>query len=169
MATVSPTPPSIGVSRRDAVARKRWYVHLALIVGFVATVVSAIFLSKKYLGHSGTTNHSIIGLIVLAFVLTHLYQRRHTVARLISRLWNRRKSSETQTRMAVSDLILWLLVLNAMISGVADFLVGHTIFLSIPGPNLFQKWHAMSALVLLVYVIVHVIRRRARLRTSRIR
>jgi hypothetical protein len=154
-------------TRRDAVARKRWYVHLALIVGFVATLVSAVFLSKKYLGHSGTTNHSIIGLIVLALVLTHLYQRRHTVARLISKLWKR--SSETRTRMAVSDLILWLFVLNAMISGVADFLVGHTIFLSIPGPNLFQKWHAMSALVLLVYVVVHVIRRRARLRTSRIR
>ena len=71
--------------------------------------------------------------------------------------------------MAVSDLILWLLIVNATASGVADFLVGHTIFLSLPGPGFFHKWHAMSALVLLVYVIVHVIRRRSRLRTSHVR
>jgi len=66
-------------------------------------------------------------------------------------------------------MILWILTLNAMVSGVADFMVGHTIFLSIPGPNILQKWHAMSVLVLLVYVIVHVVRRRKRLWTSHIR
>lgn len=154
--------------RRDSIARSRWAVHLALIITFVAAVVSAIFLSKKYLGHSGTTNHAIIGLIVLAFVLVHLVQRRHTVWRLISRFWVRR-TPETRKRMAVSDLILWLLIVNATASGVADFLVGHTIFLSLPGPGFFHKWHAMSALVLLVYVIVHVIRRRSRLRTSHVR
>jgi len=139
-----------------------------LIVGFLAATLSPIFLSKKYLGHSGTTDHSIIGLIVLAIVLVHLWQRRQTIWRLISRFWGRR-SPGARKRLAVSDLILWLLFLNVMISGIADFIVGHTIFLSIPLPNILQKWHAMGVLVLLVYVIVHVVRRRKRLRTSHVR
>lgn len=155
-------------SRRDSIARSRWTVHLALIVGFVAATISAVFLSKKYFGHSGTTDHAIIGTIVLALVLIHLWQRRRTVGRLISRFWGQR-SPATRKRMAVSDLILWLLFLNATVSGVADFIVGHTIFLSIPLPSQLQKWHATSVLVLLVYVIVHVIRRRSRLRTSHVR
>lgn len=154
--------------RKDSVARRRWAVHFALIIGFIAAATSPIFLSKKYLGHSGTTNHSIIGLIVLALVLAHLWQRRRTVWRLISRFWGQRSPS-VRKRMAVSDTILWLLFLNATVSGIADFVVGHTIFLSIPGPNILQKWHAISVLILLVYVIVHVIRRRTRLRTSHVR
>jgi hypothetical protein len=150
-------------------ARNRWLVHLTLILCFLAAVVSAVFLSRKYLGHSGTTDHSIIGLIVLGLVLVHLTQRRQTVRRLLSRLFGRPTSTNRQLRLATSDMILWLLTLNAMVSGIADFVVGHTIFLSIPGPNILQKWHAMSVLVLLVYVIVHVVRRRGRLRTSQIR
>jgi cytochrome b len=150
-------------------ARNRWLVHLALILGFLVAVISAVFLSRKYLGHSGTTDHSIIGLLVLALVFVHLTQRRQTVRRLISRLFGRPSSPARQSRLAVSDTILWILTLNAMVSGVADFLVGHTIYLSIPGPSILQKWHAMSVLVLLVYVIVHVVRRRKRLRTSHIR
>lgn len=156
-------------SRRDSITRRRWVVHVALILAFLAAVASAIFLSKKYLGHSGTTDHSIIGLIVLALVVVHLIQRRSTVKRLISKLVGRRGSTETRPRQAESDLILWLLTLNATISGLVDFIKGQTIYLSIPGPAFFHKWHAMSVLVLLVYVIVHVLRRRARLRTSRIR
>ena len=155
--------------RRDTIARNRWLVHLALIAAFLAAVTSAIFLSRKYLGHSGTTDHSIIGLIVLALVLVHLTQRRHTVGRLLSQLFGRRKATNHSLRLGESDAILWLLTLNAMVSGIADFVVGHTIFLPIPGPNILQKWHAMSVVVLLVYVIVHVIRRRKRLRTSHIR
>lgn len=155
-------------SRKDSVARRRWTVHLLLIVGFLAATLSPIFLSKKYLFHSGTTNHAIIGLIVLALVLVHLWQRRRTVWRLVSRFWGPR-SPGARTRLAVSDVILWLLFLNTTISGIADFIVGHTIFLSLPGPNILQKWHALAVLVLLVYVIVHVIRRRTRLRTSHVR
>lgn len=63
---------------------------------------------------------------------------------------------------------MWLLVLNATISGVVDYVVGHTVYLPIPGPFVLHKWHAMSVVVLLAYVIVHVVRRRARLRNSRI-
>jgi hypothetical protein len=144
-------------------------VHLALILGLLAAMISAVFLSRKYVGHSGTTDHSIIGLVVLALVIVHLTQRRQTVRRLISRLFVRPSLTGRQSRQAESDLILWILTLNAVVSGVADFVVGHTIFLSIPGPTILQKWHAMSVLVLLVYVIVHVVRRRGRLRSSHIR
>jgi hypothetical protein len=144
-------------------------VHLALILGLLAAVISAIVLSRKYLGHSGTTDHSIIGLVVLVLVLVHLTQRRRTVRQLISRLFGGLNARERPTRLAASDTILWILTLNAMVSGVADFVIGHTIFLSIPGPTILQKWHAMSVLVLLVYVIVHVVQRRKRLRTSHIR
>jgi heme exporter protein D len=137
-----------------------------LILGYIAAVVSAIFLSRKYLGHSGITDHATIGLVVFAMVIAHLVQRRHTVRRLTSRLFGR--PAGRQSRQAVSDAILWILTLNTMISGAADFIVGHTILLSIPGPYVFQKWHAMSAVVLVIYVIVHVIRRRKRLLTSRV-
>jgi hypothetical protein len=156
-------------ARGDSIARNRWLVHLALILGFLGAVISAVFLSRRYLGHSGTTDHSIIGLLVLALVLAHLTQRRQTVKRLIARFFRRQNSRGTRTRLAISDTILWILTLNAMVSGIVDFMVGHTIFLSIPGPSILQKWHAMSVLILLVYVIVHVIRRRGRLRASHIR
>ena len=156
-------------TRADSFTRNRWLVHLALILGLLATVTSAIFLSRKYFGHSGTTDHSIIGVVVLGLVIVHLTQRRHTVRRLASRLFVRRTAAEHHSRLAESDLVLGILMLNATVSGVADFIAGHTIFLSIPGPGIVQKWHAMSALVLLVYVIVHVVRRRKRLRTSHVR
>jgi heme exporter protein D len=150
------------------IARNRWLVHLALILSFLGATLSPIFLSKKYLGHSGTTDHAIIGLLVLALVVVHLLQRRHTVGRMVSRLVGHRSSGH-QLRQSLSDLVLWILILNAMVSGFADFLEGHTILLPIPGPFIFQKWHLMSVLVLLIYVIVHVVRRRKRLRFSRVR
>ena len=156
-------------SRRDTIARNRGLIHLTLILGFLAAVVSAIFLSRKYFGHSGITDHSIIGLLVFVVVLVHLTQRRQTVRRLISRLFDCQSEAAHRSRLAASDTILWILTLNAMVSGVADFIVGHTIFLPIPGPNILQKWHAISVLALLVYVIVHVVRRRGRLRSSHIR
>jgi hypothetical protein len=155
-------------SARDSIATRRWIVHVLLIIGFLASVISAIFLSRKYLGHSGVTDHAIVGLIVLGLVMVHLAQRRRTVKRLLTRLMHR-NGTDIASRRAESDLILWLLTLNAVVSGAADFLVGHQIILPIPGPYVFQKWHELSALVLLVYVIVHVARRRSRLRTSHIR
>lgn len=142
-------------------------VHLALIIGFAASLATAITLSKKYLGHSGTTNHAIISVVVFVILLVHLCQRRHTIARFASQLTGRRGRSKT-SRLALSDTILWLIVANTMVSGIADYVVGHTIFLPLPGPVVIQKWHGFSAIVLLVYVTVHVLRRRPRLRTSHI-
>ena len=156
-------------SRRDPIARNRWIIHVALIVGFLAAIISAIELSKKYLGHSGVTDHTIIGLAVFAFVLVHLIQRRRTIARLVKRFTGDNGSGKTRMRLAGSDMILWFLILNVTLSGVLDFRRGQAIYLPIPGPYALQRWHELSALILVVYVTVHVIRRRARLRTSRVR
>lgn len=149
-------------------ANVRFLVHLLLVAAFVASLLSALELSKKYLGHSGTTDHAIIGFVVLAFITVHLTQRRHTIRRLLDALAHRTKNS-TSKRRAASGLILWLLTLNVMVSGTVDLVLGHETLLAVPGPLIFQKWHGFSAIVLLVYVTVHVIRRRSRFRTSRIR
>jgi len=151
------------------IARRRWIVHLALLAGFLAALLSAVFLSRTYLGHSGVTDHSIIGGLVLCLVIVHLVQRRQTVGRLAKRLIRVTATLPVQTRIAVSDLILWLLTLNAMASGLADYLSGSTTFLPISGPTRFLKWHADAVIVLVIYVTVHVIRRRRRLRASHIR
>ncbi len=153
-------------SRRDGAISRRWVLHLALIAGFVATFVTAIFLSKRYLGLSGVADHAVVSLLVFAFVLVHLFQRRRTIRSLFAR---RAVVAAPRARLARSDLVLWLLTLNAMISGAADFLNGTTIYLPIPGPIIFQKWHALSVLILLAYVTTHVTRRRRRLRTSHVR
>jgi hypothetical protein len=79
-----------------------------------------------------------------------------------------RDGTAASSRRAESDLILSLLTLNAVVSGFAD-VTGREIRLPIPGPIIFQKWHALSTLVLLVYATVHVVRRRSRLGTSHIR
>ena len=157
----------LGRWRYGAAARQRWVVHLALVIGFVASLATAITLSKRYLGHSGTTNHAIVSVAVLVVIFVHLFQRRHTIARLVTQLFHRRGRARSR-RTGLSDAILWLIVANTMVSGFADYVVGHTIFLPIPGPNLVQKWHGFSSIVLLVYVAVHVIRRRRRLRSSHI-
>lgn len=154
--------------QRDGVARRRWLVHLALMASFVVALASSIFLSDTYLGHSGVTDHSIVGGVVLALVVVHLVQRRRTVWRLMKGLARVASSSSAQVRLAMSDLILWLLLLNATGSGLADFVSGRTIMLPGP-PSRLGKWHLDSVVVLLGYVLVHVLRRRARLRTSHVR
>ena len=164
MASVE-SPPSAS----DAIARQRWLVHLALMVGFLSAVLSAVFLSRHYLGHSGVTDHSIIGGAVLCLVTIHLIQRRRTVGRLAARLVHIGGSARARAKIAVSDLILLLLTLNVMVSGLADFLSGNTIDLPVGLPAPLRKWHAFGVIVLVVYVIVHVMRRRHRLRTSHIR
>jgi hypothetical protein len=151
------------------IAKKRWIVHLALLAGFLAALLSAVFLSRPYLGHSGVADHSIIGGLVLCLVIVHLIQRRQTVGRLAKRLIRVTASMPAQTKIAVSDLILLFLTLNAMASGLADYLSGSTTLLPIGGPTRLLKWHADAVIVLVIYVAVHVTRRRRRLRSSHIR
>ena len=155
-------------ARGGWVSRSRGLVHLALILGFIGAFVSLAFLTRHYLGLWGTTDHAIIGFVVLGLVLVHLWQRRRTVRRLLSRLGGGHAVAEQSTRQALSDVVLWLLTLNAMVSGLADFMAGHQVYLRIPGPNILQRWHAMGVIVLTIFLIAHVLRRRKRLWRSRI-
>lgn len=163
------TVASVGSSNtRHAAARRRFTVHLALLGAFGAALGSSVFLSRTYLGHSGVTDHSIIGGALLAIVVVHLLQRRRTVRALLRRLAGAAGSAPAQVRLALSDTILWLLLLNALGSGLADYVTGRTIMLPFSVPGRLDKWHLDAALVLVAYGFVHVVRRRHRLRTSQV-
>ena len=72
-------------------------------------------------------------------------------------------------RLAWSDLILLFLLFNLIVSGIADYLVGERgIFITIGLPRAI-RWHALSAVLVLGYLLVHVLCRASRLRTSEVR
>jgi len=146
--------------------RRRWYVHFALLVSLAGSLLSLIYLSKSI------TLHVIFGVWFMAMLLFHFYQRRRTITSLLKRLIGNQTRSRATTRLAISDIILELLVLDVLVSGIIDG-VNHqaTEFplasaLHLP-PGLSQ-WHKIAALVLVIYATVHFIRRRKRLRRSHI-
>jgi hypothetical protein len=111
--------------------------------------------------------HTDVGLVFVALVAVHLAQRPRALARIATRTVQARTIAERAIRLAASDLLLLFLTLNVLISGVLDWNRGVPIQLPIPGP--FGRWHAISGLALIVYLAVHVWRRRKRLRRSTIR
>lgn len=147
--------------------RRRWYVHLTLLVTLAGSLVSLVWLSHSI------TAHVIIGVVFMAVLLAHFYQRRRTIGALARQLVGARARTARSTRLGVSDVILELLVLDVLVSGLVD-VVHHQAtqlsFLASAGfpPGLVQ-WHKLAALLLVVYASVHVVRRRRRLRHSHIR
>jgi phosphatidylglycerophosphate synthase len=139
---------------------------LVLIVSLVGSLLSLIYLSHSI------TIHVIFGVLFMVMMLFHLYQRRRTITSLLKRLVGVPARTKASTRLALSDIILELLVLNVLVSGVVDGVQHHaTEFplaatLGIP-PGLSQ-WHKLAAIVLVIYATVHIVRRRKRLRRSRI-
>jgi hypothetical protein len=129
-------------------------------------------LSLIYLSHSITV-HVIFGVLFMVMMVFHLFQRRRTIKTLLGRLFGARPRSSAASRLAISDLVLELLVLNVLVSGLVDGLSHHATqfplanVLHIP-PGLSQ-WHKLAAIVLVVYATIHIIRRRKRLRRSHIR
>ena len=102
----------------------------------------------------------------------HVAQRRHTVARLLGNLGRARTWFRRRGRLAWSDVVLALLTLNVLVSGTDDLLSGnqvilHHVHVGIPFRDI--GWHVASALVLLVYLCMHVARRWGRIRRSAIR
>lgn len=146
--------------------RRRWYVHLVLIFSLAGSLLSLIYLSHSI------TIHVIFGVLFMVVMLFHLYQRRRTVTTLLKRLVGMQSRTKALTRLAVSDVILELLVLDVLVSGVVDGLhhqatqFPFAAALGLP-PGLSQ-WHKLAAIVLVVYATVHIIRRRKRLRRSHI-
>jgi heme exporter protein D len=110
--------------------------------------------------------HSDIGLVFVGLVIVHLAQRRRTVARMVSQLARARSFAERRIRLAGSDVLLAFITLNVLVSGVLDWSRGEPIELPLPRP--FDRWHFLSGVALVVYLIVHVWHRRKRLRRSAI-
>jgi hypothetical protein len=74
---------------------------------------------------------------------------------------------ERRIRLAVSDLLLFFIVLNVLVSGIVDWKRGQPTQLPLPAP--FDRWHLDSGLALIIAVLVHFWRRRKRLWRSTIR
>lgn len=155
------------LSDRRSLERRRWYVHLALLVSLAGSLLSLIYLSRSI------TIHVIFGVAFLVFMLMHLLQRRRVIRSLLKSLVRASVRARTSSRLAISDIILELLVANVLVSGVVDGLTHHETrlpFASVLGlPPGLSQWHKLGALVLVVYVVVHIVRRRKRLRSSNIR
>ncbi len=164
----APLEPQAGTSLKQPAGRRtayrslsRWAVHLGLLCSAAAALGTLDLL------HVRIAIHTDVGLVFVGLVAVHLAQRRQTVARMATRVVRARTIAERVIRLAVSDLLLLFITLNVLVSGVLDWNRGTPIQLPIPGP--FGRWHAISGLALVVYLAVHVWRRRKRLRRSTIR
>ena len=146
--------------------RRRWQVHLALLVSLAGSLLSLIYLSRSI------TIHVIFGVAFMVALVFHLFQRRRTIKALFTRLFSSTRRTASSSRVAISDIILELLVLNVLVSGIVDALQHHaTQFLwatELHLPPGLSQWHKLAAFALVVYAAVHIFRRRKRLRRSHI-
>ncbi len=134
------------------------------------TLAGSLF-SLIYLSHS-ITIHVIIGVLFMVMMLLHLFQRRRTIKALRNRLMRMHAGTGPRARLAISDMILELLALNVLVSGGVDILKHHVTQFPLAAalhltPGL-DQWHKIAAIVFVMYAIVHVTRRRTRLRRSHI-
>jgi hypothetical protein len=139
---------------------------LALLVSLAGSLLSLIYLSRSI------TIHVVFAVLFMVVVLFHLFQRCRTITTLLQRLFGAKTSTRATSRLATSDLILELQVLNVLVSGIVDALNHYaTQFLfatAIGLPPGLSQWHKLAAIVLVVYATVHIIRRPKRLGRSHI-
>jgi hypothetical protein len=128
---------------------------------------AAASLATLQLLHVRQAYHAVVGLVFVGLVVMHLAQRRKTLARMATQLVRARTFVERRVRLAVSDLLLFFITLNVLVSGIVDWNRGVPTGLPLPMP--FDRWHLDSGIALVVYLIVHVWRRRKRLWRSTIR
>jgi len=135
-------------------------------VSLAGSLLSLIYLSRSI------TIHVIFGVLFMVMMLFHLFQRRRTIKSMLRRLIGVQTRARATTRLALSDIILELLVLNVLVSGTVDVLNHHSTQMPLATviglPPGLSQWHKLAAIVLVVYATVHVIRRRKRLRRSHI-
>lgn len=152
--------------RRDRSGTRRWRVHVGLIVSGAMTLLLLVVGKDVLL-------HVVVGLIFAGLVGVHVAQRRRTVRNLVGGLAGVVAWRTSRGRRALSDGVLAFLAVNVLVSGVIDWIDGRSVMLpvqtltGIPIPAL--NWHTSTSLALVIYLVVHVVRRRARLRHSRIR
>jgi len=150
------------VDRRTAWrARSRSAVHLGLLCSVAAA------LGTLQLLHVRDTYHIVVGIVFVGLVFVHLTQRRRTVGRMAILLVRTRTFVERRTPLAVSDLLLFLITLNVLVSGIVDW--GRSEPTQLPLPVPLDRWHLDSGLALVIFLVVHVWRRRKRLWRSTIR
>jgi hypothetical protein len=141
--------------------RSRWLVHLGLLV------FAAAALGTLQLLHIRNAIHADVGLVFAGLVVVHLAQRRHRIARMLAQLRRVRPRIERELRLLASDASLAFITLNVVVSGILDWGRGTPVPLPFPRP--FGRWHLLSSVVLVVYLVVHVSRRWKRIRRSTIR
>lgn len=131
------------------IALSRWLIHLGLILTAIVSLALEFVIAV----------HIIVGLIFVVFVGVHLAQRRRVSMNLIRRLPRITKWAQRSGRMAVSDTLLLTLTLGMLASGFVDLAIGHPTRL---------RWHAITGVVLAIWLVVHTLRRRTRLKKSSI-
>jgi hypothetical protein len=145
----------------DPLGTRRWQVHLGLIASFGVALFVVI-------AHTGISVHIVAGLCFAALVSAHLVQRRRTVRALAGSLVEPPTWRSRRGRLALADAVLVFLAANVVLSGIVDWASARPAMVQLlPGLRPLN-WHTTSSLLLLVYVIVHVVRRRAKLRHSHI-
>jgi hypothetical protein len=136
-------------------------------VSLAGSLLSLIYLSRSI------TIHVIFGVLFIVMMLFHLFQRRRTIKTLLKRLLGLQSRTQATSRLAISDIILELLVLNVLVSGVVDGLnhqaTQFPFATAIGLPPGLSQWHKLAAIALVLYATVHFIRRRKRLRRSHIK
>jgi hypothetical protein len=160
-----PSSSSHGALTQRRRTRARFAVHLCLLATFAASLATVTLITEGW-------PHLVVGSAFVALAAVHVVQRRHTVARLLGNLGRAHRWFRRRGRLAWSDMVLTLLTLNVLVSGTYDLLSGTQVILhprdvGIPFRDI--GWHVASALVLLVYLCVHVARRWGRIRRSAIR
>ena len=142
--------------------RSRWLVHLGLLV------FAAAALGTLQLLHIRNAIHADVGLVFAGLVMVHLAQRRHRIAGMFTRLWGFRRRVGRELHLLASDVILVFVTANVVVSGILDWNQGAPLLLPLlPAP--LDRWHLLSSVVLVVYLVIHVWRRWNRLRRSTIR
>jgi hypothetical protein len=134
-------------SRRSAL---RWLVHVTLIGSAIASLVLEPVLIL----------HVALGLVFVLFAGIHLAQRRRISKRLAIRLLRVKKLLLPAGRLALADGFLFIITLAMLFSGFWDLWATHHSKI---------RWHAITGVVLTIYLVVHTVRRWRRLRFSQIR
>jgi hypothetical protein len=147
--------PGVGSDHRHVLERRRWWVHLVLMLSAAVSVVLEPVL----------TLHIALGLLFVVFVSAHLVQRRRVSISLARRFGSLRALLTPSGRLALADTALALLtaaLLTAamLASGLWDWLGGHPTRI---------RWHAVTGVLLAGFLVVHTVRRRGRLRRSTVR
>lgn len=151
---------SVAGANRVVRTRLRFAVHILLLLTLLAAIVPLLIFGLS----SRVTIHAFVAYLFVAFVIVHLSQRRKTVKALLSQVMRFGTGLGHRRGLARSDTLFVFLMINVFVSGTFDLLKGTKSFI----PGLHFGWHALSSLLLLIYLLAHVIKRRKRIRRSSI-